>query len=362
MLLVGFVCGIMMSEHIDNYSAEKTLYEKLLSFAVLFVEIYVALFLHIIIHEAGHLIFGLLTGYKFRSFRIFSFMWVKENGKLKLKRLSIAGTGGQCLMAPPDIKDGKMPLVLYNLGGSFVNIIAGALFLLGYLLFSDIPLLSPTLLIFALVGFMTAMMNGIPMRMGTVDNDGYNAFALSKNKEAVEAFWVQLKVSEQSSKGVRLKDMPAEWFAVPTDEAMKNSMVATRGVFACNRLMDAETFEKADALMAHILEIESGMVGLHRNLLICDRIYIELIGQNRSEVIEGMMTKEQSKFMKAMKSFPSVIRTEYALALLSEKDTAKAEKIQNKFEKSAKSYPYPHDIDAERYLMRKAESKIFVEK
>ena len=260
-------------------------------------------------------------------------------------------------MTPPDMKDGKIPLVLYNLGGSFINIIIGALFLVGYLIFSDIPFLSPILLIFAAVGFMTAMMNGIPMRMGTVDNDGYNAFALSKNKEAVEAFWVQLKVAEQSSKGVRLKDMPAEWFAVPTDGAMKNSMVATRCVFTCNRLMDEEKFEEADALMAHLLEIESGIVGLHHDLLMCDRIYVELIGQNRTEVIASMMTKEQKKFMKAMKRFPSVLRTQYALAVLEEKNVLKAETIKGDFDKAAKSYPYPHEIESERELMRIVDQK-----
>ena len=205
------------------------------------------------------------------------------------------------------------------------------------------------------------MMNGIPMRMGTVDNDGYNAFALSRNKEAVEAFWVQLKVAEQSSKGVRLKDMPAEWFSVPTDEAMKNSMVATRCVFTCNRLMDEEKFEEADALMSHLLEIESGIVGLHRDLLMCDRIYVELIGENRSEVIESMMTKEQKKFMKAMKRFPSILRTQYVLALLSEKDASKAEAIRGDFEKTVKSYPYPHEIHSERELMRIAERKILAQ-
>jgi len=254
-------------------------------------------------------------------------------------------------MIPPDMKDGKIPVVLYNLGGSFINIILGTLFLAGYLLCSNVPFLSPILLMFAVVGFMTAMMNGIPMRMGTVDNDGYNAFALSKNKEAAEAFWVQLKVGEQTSKGIRLKDMPAEWFTVPTDESMKNSMVAARCVFTCNRLMDEEKFEEADELMAHLLEIESGIVGLHHDLLMCDRIYVELIGENRHKVIQNMLTKEQKKFMKAMKSFPSVLRTEYALALLFENDTARAKKVQKDFDKAAKTYPYPHEIDSERDLI-----------
>ena len=357
MMLIGAICGFIMVWYIDKSSADTPIYQEILSLVGLFLGMYVALFFHMIVHEAGHLVFGLMTGYKFCSFRIASFMWLKENGKLKLKRLTLAGTGGQCLMSPPDMKDGKIPLVLYNLGGSFINIIFGTLFLVGYLLFSDIPFLSPSLLIFAVVGFMTAMMNGIPMRMGTVDNDGYNAFALSRNKEAVEAFWVQLKVAEQSSKGVRLKDMPAEWFSVPTDEAMKNSMVATRCVFTCNRLMDEEKFEEADALMAHLLEIESGIVGLHHDLLMCDRIYVELIGQNRTEVIASMMTKEQKKFMKAMKRFPSVLRTQYALAVLEEKNVSKAETIKGDFDKAAKSYPYPHEIESERELMRIVDQK-----
>ena len=357
-MLIGAICGYAMIMFINNFSDDTSLYIKILSLVGLFLGMFVAFFFHMLIHEAGHLVFGLMTGYKFSSFRIASFMWLKESGKLKLKRVNVAGTGGQCLMIPPEMKDGKIPLMLYNLGGSFINIIFGALFLVGYILCSDILFLSPLLLIFAVVGFMIAMMNGIPMRMGTVDNDGYIAFALSRNEEAVEAFWVQLKVVEQSSKGVRIKDMPAEWFTVPTDEAMKNSMVATRGVFACNRLMDEEKFEEADALMAHLLEIESGIVGLHHDLLMCDRIYVELIGENRSEVIEDMMTKEQIKFMKAMKRFPSVLRTQYSIALLMEKDVAKAETIRREFEKVAKSYPYSHEIDSERDLMRIAERKV----
>ena len=354
MMLMGAICGVIIVWYIDKSSAD-TLYQRLLLFAGLFLGTYAAFFFHIIVHEAGHLVFGLLTGYRFSSFRIASLLLLKENGKWKWKRLSIVGTGGQCLMAPPDIKDGKMPLVLYNLGGSLINTLTSALFLLGYLIWSEIPLLSPLLLIFAAVGFIIALMNGIPLRMGTVDNDGYNAFALSKNKEATEAFWVQLKVAEQTAKGVRLRDMPDEWFAVPTDEAMKNSMVAVRGVFACNKLMDEEKFEQADALMAHLLEIESGMVGLHRSLLICDRIFVELIGENRGDVIGCMLTKEQTAFMKAMKSYPSVIRTQYALALLSEKDPEKAETLKNELEKVARTYPYPHEIDSERELLRIAE-------
>ena len=133
-------------------------------------------------------------------------------------------------------------------------------------------------------------------------------------------------------------------------------MVAVMGVFACNRLMDAERFEEADELMAHMLGIDSGMVGLHRNLLICDRMYIELIKENRREVLDGMLDKEQEKFMKSMKNFPSVLRTKYVYTLLCEKDDAKAEKAKAQFEKCAKTYPYQSDVQSERELMEIAET------
>lgn len=357
-MLIGAVSGFLMVSYIDKGTdAGASLYKEILSLIGLFLGMYAAILVQMIIHEAGHLIFGLLSGYKFSSFRIFSFMWVKENGKIKFRRLSLAGTGGQCLMTPPDMTDGKIPVVLYNLGGSIMNIASGLIFLGLFLISTNIPFLSAVMLLFAVIGFILAVMNGVPMRMGTVDNDGYNALALTRNSEAMRSFWVQMKVNEQIAKGVRLKNMPDEWFAVPSDKAMKNSMVAVMGVFACNRLMDEGNFEEADRLMAHMLETDSGMVGLHRSLMICDRMYVELITDNRREVLDSMLTKEQKKFMKSMKSFPSVLRTEYAYALLREKDTAKTDQVKARFEKCAKAYPYPNEICSERELMEIAETK-----
>ena len=357
-VLMGAACGFLMVMYIDKFTTQRTIHEEVLSLIGLLLVMYVAILVQMIVHEAGHLVCGLLSGYKFSSFRIFSFMWVKEDDKIRLRRFSIAGTGGQCLMTPPDMVDGKIPVVFYNLGGALMNIIVGVVSLGLFFFFENVPFLSTVMLMFAVIGFILALMNGIPMRLGTVDNDGYNAFALTRNAEAMRSFWVQMKTNEQIAKGVRLMDMPDEWFAVPSDEAMKNSMVVVIGVFACNRLMDAHKFEEADKLMAHILEIDSGIVDLHRRLMVCDRMYVEMITENRREILEGMLDKEQKKFMKSMKNFPSVLRTEYVYALLCEKNIVKANKVKNQFEKCAKTYPYQNDVQSERELMEIAEKNI----
>lgn len=358
LLLVGAACGIFTVMYMDrNSGAESLLYEELFTLAGLFAGLSLAVFVQVVVHEAGHFMFGLLSGYQFNSFRVFSFMWIKEDDKIRFRRLSIAGTGGQCLMIPPDMTDGKIPVILYNLGGPLMNMIAGTVFLGLYFVCSDIPFLAAILFLFSVIGFAFAIVNGVPMRAGGLDNDGYNAFSLTRNIEAMRSFWVQMKVNEQISKGIRPKDMPDEWFVVPPDEAMKNSMVAVMAVFACNRLIDAGRFEEAEKLMAHMLEIDSGITGIHYNLIVCDRIYIELITGNRKDILDGMLDKEQKKFWKRMKNFPSVLRTEYAYALLYEKNVEKSNKVREQFEKWARCYPYPGDVQSERELMAIADQK-----
>lgn len=349
--VIGFACGLVMMEYIDSGAdGGASVAESLGKLLLLFVMMYVMILVQMIIHEAGHLVFGLASGYRFSSFRIMNFMWVKENGKIRFRRFSLAGTGGQCLMAPPDLQDGKIPVVLYNLGGALMNIIAALVFFCFYLFAPESSFISIIMLMSSIIGVGIAVMNGVPMKMGTINNDGYNAYELVRDSRALQAFWMQMKVNEQIAKGIRLKDMPEEWFCVPTDDEMRNSMLAVKGVFACNRLMDEQNFEEADKLMQHFLEIESGIVGLHRSLLICDRMYCELIG-GRKEKVEELLTKEQKKLMKAMKKYPSILRTEYTYALLGQADTSKAEKIKAVFETCAKTYPYPSEIGAERELM-----------
>ena len=350
--ILGAILGLAMISFVDWQLPEGiSSSAKIFRFCITLIFLYLTVMIHIVLHEAGHLIFGLMSGYQFSSFRIGSHMLMKENGKLVHRKIKIAGTGGQCLMIPPEMVDGKFQVVLYNLGGAIINLVVTALMIPVFMAIDKSSVFALFFFIFIAMGAITGLSNGIPMRTNTIDNDGYNAISLGKSKEAMRAFWIQMKTNEQLTKGIRTKDMPEEWFEVPSDEAMKNSMVATIGVYAASRLMDQHRFEEAGKLIDHLLEIETGMVALHRNLLICDQIYLELIGQNRSDRLEALYTKELKKFMKVMKTFPSVIRLEYAYRLLAEHDSESVAKSMAAFERVAATYPYPNDINTERELM-----------
>ena len=354
--VLGVILGLAMISFVEWQLPEGIgSSEKAYRICVMLVFLYLSFFIHIVLHETGHLIFGLMSGYQFSSFRIGTHMLMKENGKLVHRKIKIAGTGGQCLMIPPEMVDGKFPVVLYNLGGSIVNLVVAALMIPVFVAIDKSSVFALFVFLFIAMGAITGLSNGIPMRTKTVDNDGYNAISLGKSREAMRAFWIQMKTNEQLTKGIRTKDMPEEWFEVPSDDAMKNPMVATIGVYAASRMMDQHRFEEAGKLIDHMLKIETGMVALHRNLLICDQIYLELIGQNRSDRLEELYTKELKKFMRAMKTSPSVIRMEYAYCLLADHDSEGAAKSMAALEKVAATYPYPNDINTERELMEIAE-------
>lgn len=351
-LLMGVIIGCALASYTSR-TASSGKSEGYLIFREIFllVMIWISLFLQIVIHEAGHLVFGLLTGYQFSSFRIGRFMWIKRDGKIHFSRYSLAGTGGQCLLIPPDIKDGKYPYILYNLGGSLLNLISAVLFAIFAVVCRSQELAFLGFLMLAVAGMACALTNGIPLKLASVNNDGYNVISVGKDPYALRAFWIQMKVNQQIASGMRLRDMPEEWFEMPSDEEMKNSMSAALGVFACSRLMEQHDFARADQEMERLFSLDSGIVGVHKNLMQVDQIFCELVGGNREERLKELLDKRQKRFMKSMKRCPSVLRTEYAYALLAEKDEAKAGKFREEFEKIAKKYPYPVEIQTERELL-----------
>ncbi len=357
--VIGGICGIFMGKYMKTVGANAdNTGEFIVYVAMTLIALYAAIFVHIILHEGGHLVFGLMTGYKFLSFRIGSFMWIKKDDKIKFKRFSLAGTGGQCLMAPPDMTGDNYPFVWYNLGGCISNVLFSGIAWGLSVLCAETGMLSLVFKIFAVVGVALAILNAIPVGLGGVDNDGSNTAAISRSVKARKAFWLMMKINEQVASGVRIKDMPDEWFELPDVNDMDNIMVSSTAVFKCNKLMDEMKFEEADKLMEELVNNdEIKMSGVYKSLLKNDMIFLELIGENNSERIEKLLDKEQKNFMKAMKKFPSVLRTGYAYVLLNKKDEAEASKILELFNRMAETYPNKTDIDSERELLECAKNK-----
>lgn len=346
---VGGVCGFLFSRSVmtDDLSGS----EYFLTLGGLLLGLYAIIFAHIALHEAGHLIFGLLTGYRFGSFRLGSLMIVKENEKLRLRSFKLPGTGGQCLMLPPEPVDGKIPYALYGLGGVIVNGAVSVAALAAWLIMDKGGLGSTLLLMVCLFGLIMALSNGLPISMGSVDNDGRNVRSLKQHPHAMGSYIRQMQINAELVRGVRVKDMPAELFPDPAAEDLNNSFTAAEALFAANRLLDEQKLDQAQARLEALLAADTGLIELHRAMAVCDLIFCELIGPARPERLQQLLTKEQTQFMQVMKKNISTLRTRYALAMLADHDPKAANQTLALFEKVARSYPYPQEICSERELM-----------
>lgn len=315
----------------------------------------------IVLHEAGHLVFGLRTGYQFVSFNVMGIIWQKgEDGKIRRSRLKIAGAGGQCLMAPPEYNDGNFPFTLYNLGGVLINLITAVLFALlaAFIPWAPVKLL---MMMETFIGVFFALTNGLPIPVAALQNDGKNLLCIRRDGEARRAFWLQMAVAAEIARGRRLKEMPDEWFTPFPEETMDNPIVSTIAVLNCSRLMDQLDFAAAEAEIRRLMAREKGIIDLHRMLLSCDGATCELIAGRPADLTESLTSKTNQQLMKAMPENPSILRARYAAALLRDKDAAAADKVLAEFDKAAPRYPNPQEIASEREIMaviREKEEKV----
>ena len=361
-LLAGGAMGYLIGRFSDDHGLVRHLQEGsagtfLLNILLLFVLILLGLFLQLIVHEGGHLIFGLATGYRFLSFRIGSLTLVRSaEGRSEWKRLNIAGTAGQCLLSPPQMTDGRFPYVLYNLGGSLMNLLTGAVSFGLFAATREGRYLPVFLLGSAMFGLVFALTNGIPMKTALISNDGYNAVSLGKDPEALRAFWLQLKINEQLTLGVRLREMPEEWFTLPADADLQNPMISTIAVFRENRLMDALDFDGASAQIDLLKSGRCRIIGIYDALLTLDRVYLDLLRRGKDADLAPLSEKQTTVLLRQMRQFPSVLRTRYA-ASLARGDEKDARKALRQFEKVRHTYPSPAEIAAEADLIAAVRQK-----
>lgn len=350
-IVVGFSCGYAIMDYADKFAGGALQHLLVVLSGLLLLVL--ACGLQVIIHEAGHLVFGLISGYEFVSFRIGSFILLRDaGGKLRLKRYSLAGTAGQCLLAPPDFEeDGYLPVGLYNMGGALLNAVSAMLFFWAYYLSGKTVILPMFFLSLGILGLAQALINALPLELGGVPTDGRNALSLGRDEDALRAFWIQLKINQCSSQGLRYKDMPEDWFSLSGEEGSSGPLVSALAVFRANRLMDMQLPEEAGQLIDRLLEV-GAIPGLYLNLLKVDSLYLQAL---KGQVPQP--DKSLAKFMKAMKNYPSVLRSRYALALASG-DGEAAREYRQRLEALRETYPFSGELESELELMALAKKSL----
>lgn len=355
-LLIAFVflcifSDLTVQKFIDNL-ADVDISGVVLSGLTAIASFIISICILIPVHEAGHLAGGLLSGYRFVSFRIFNLTFIKEEGKLKIKRYSIAGTGGQCLMSPPDRPITEIPTVLYNLSGILANLLV--LLIALPLLFADINVfIRIGVIIFIIVDAGMILLNGIPMQIGGIGNDGYNALTLRKNPESARGFIIQLKTNALIQSGIRPKDMPDEYFILPAKADYSNPMNISLFLMSASRKLDMLDFESTLRDFEELYSHKSEIMPLLVKEIECELIFLRLAG-GETEKAKELMTPALMKYLADYsKTMSSKARTLAAIALYLENDRAKANTIYQNLINNKENYLLQGEVLSDIAILEK---------
>lgn len=349
-ILLGIVLALISGELFAYYGWTDNVFTGLLIFIVLFILLILAYLVQIVLHELGHLFFGLVSGYGFVSFRVGSLTLVREEGKFKLKKYNIPGTGGQCLMMPPELKDGEYPYVIFNLGGVLFNLIFSSLALLSIILIDDLSAgVWALLVLFIIAGVIGILTNGIPLKIGGIANDASNILSMRNDATAREGFYLQLRINGLQSMGMRLKDLDKEKLELPVDADLSNPLNTGIKLIEHNWYLDNKDFVNARATLESLVPYFNKLLPLYVYEINSERIFLELIGDNNKDLIDRLYTETLQKYIKQSKFMLNKTRLMLAYEAFYNKDLKKAEE---QYKLLIKMYDtYPNKGEAEMELM-----------
>lgn len=345
--VIGKIIKPMIYADISSADVALTLFLALVFFVLSFI-------IHIVVHEAGHMIAAMARGWKFLSFMIMGVVLNRRNGRLRLSRFSMAGAAGQCLMLPPENGDTPFGIALYNAGGVLANLLLTVI--ASVILFMPSMHHSLTAIVFLLciiiVGLYLIIMNGIPHKLAGLPNDGLNMLSLRNDKFATMVFLRSMRLI-----GYLMQDdtsrLEAMTYMCDNREINFSNPIHVMALSSDLSLaMLRMDFGKANAIMQRAEPHISRMITIYRNELTLERIYLTLIRPHNPEDISRMLDNTIRKYLQIQSVFrPSALRVQYALAVIHEADSSKAEKIYERFQRVSRKYYLQGEIKYEQQLV-----------
>lgn len=348
--LYGATMGIFVVVLLYRRAPELLEWDTASRLAAILAALVFLYFIQCLLHELGHLAGGLLSGYRFGWLRVFSLMLMRRDGRLRLRRqrIRLMSYMGECFMFPPFGKGEAAPSAMFYLGGAAANLVSALIFGAAGLWLTH-GLLSAFLLLAAVDGLHHALWSLVPRIYRGVMNDAAKLRALRRDRTARWEAWLQASLFGKLIDGVRLRDMPAEWFELPDFIAPDSDAGRAMKLRQCSRLLDAHRFDEAAQRLAELLTDE-GLAGTLRTLAEEDCAALALLGYGKAEIMPG---EDAARLLK--REICSVLRTEYIRALLQRGDSAEAARLRKRLEHAAAQSLFSADVEIERELAAMAD-------
>jgi hypothetical protein len=190
--------------------------------------------IHIIIHEIGHMLAGLVTGWKFVVLQLF-YITIAKKKVIQVEIVPVFGC--QCIMSPKSLKQDSG---LYSLGGIMFNLL-----ITGISVYGTIKLRIGTLpwlfsFCFASCGIGIILMNGIP-NTKKLCNDMACFLFCSRDKAVAYYHNAQLMIAGQLSEGKSYRQLDASIVHMRREKA-SNDILAYQAVLEFYYHLDCDAY------------------------------------------------------------------------------------------------------------------------
>ena len=321
-------------------------------FAWMLIAVLIAFILNVVLHEAGHLVTGLLTGYRFVSFRFLNWTLIRRDGRLLWRNYELAGTGGQCLMAPPDRPIDQIDTRWYNAGGVLANILIAVISALLLWAFDLPDWLDELLVMMIILGLFIGVGNGIPMKMGGVATDGLNLLQLEKDIPSKQCFCNILEMNARNQEGEPYHDMPEHLFNLPEPIDWENTIHVGAVLMAATRMLVLHQWEEAYLLLTEALSYKDDYMKLYQ-LEMESMMTLTCIASGRDDEARQHYSKDVVRHITihaATQSDKQLVAMAVTLAL--DGDRPKAETMFHRLEADRDKYIHQGDVAMSLDLMR----------
>lgn len=256
---------------------------------------------------------------------------------------------------PEDQDTETAPWFWYNAGGVLMNVLLVILSVVMLRTFHPGIVLFSFLIMMVFVGLFMALVNGIPMTMGGVNNDGHNILSLWRHPEDRRFFVRMLQTVGQLSRGRRLHEMPRGWFLDIPIHANSRFLEMNNRIFYMSLLEDMGSLDEAREVAEEIMSISNKLPQLLRMEVGGERVMLELLTTRRPEVIGELWDGALARYTEVNSKYsPIKCAVLYAYHLLHNHNVVEAEKYRQELVNHQHDYTMPGEARTALELTRMA--------
>jgi len=356
-ICVGFICGRIVNSmfygfwnrYISNNSSIILEVAKMIGLVFL---AWLCSKVHVALHTLGHFIGGRISSYELVSIRLFGYVFVKSGDTMTRKRGDLYSTMGECVMMPPEGDGVNYPFLLYKLGGIVMNLISSLLVLLLYM---EVGFLrrypfNMVAVIFALVGIVTILYNGIPLIINGQPNDGYIVAQMLTSSGARRAVHAKLLVSGFLARGGRYTDVPEEQLILDGRGDYSSNIAIQVKMLQYKRYMEDMDFVSAANCLNSVDSYYRKLPKINQYDVTCEKLFLELIGENSPEKVKQFMDAGVKKYLEDTQKSMSTSRLMFAYQACFKNNMKAAAKYYKLLKKNSNSEPLQGEVDFEIML------------